>query len=553
MALLDRYLHPLTEKRADELHLYAGVSPTYLLNQTPIRELDKIFSNEEILHLLSEILQENDLQELESKRRLNYLYHTPIGSFRCQLRWSGEELKTRFTLQPENTTHSSSHNTLQQISGAHNTYSQASTAAHSAVGHPGPSPSSDSLSSQSHHSLASVARVHPRDSLRNTQERAIIRALSRKGDKEIDQLFRVLRKERGSDLHLSSAEKPIIRVDGKLRRLDNLPELQAEQIAQLIAPIIPERNRIQFIKTWDTDFAYEVEEVGRFRANIFMDRNGIGAVFRLIPSQVLTAQQLNLSKAITDLCSLSKGLVLVTGPTGSGKSTTLGALIDLINRTRDEHIITIEDPIEFVHENKRCLINQREVNVHTDSFKTALRAALREDPDVVLVGEMRDLETISIAIETAETGHLVFATLHTTSAMTTIDRMIDQFPAERQEQIRMMLSNSLKAVISQTLLRKKGGGRIAAMEVLIVTHSVSNLIRERKIHQIPTVLQTNRAIGMRSLNDVLVDYTRRGLVEVREAYLKAIDKTRFIELAKEADIPTDSLLSLKGIQAQIIS
>ena len=253
----------------------------------------------------------------------------------------------------------------------------------------------------------------------------------------------------------------------------------------------------------------------------------MGAVFRIIPSKMTTAEQLGLSKAIMGLTELSKGLVVVTGPTGSGKSTTLCAMVNNINMTREDHIITIEDPVEFVHENIKCLVNQREVHNHTMSFKDALRAALREDPDIVLVGEMRDLETISIAIETAETGHLVFGTLHTTTAVSTVDRIIDQFPADRQQQVRVMLSESLKGVVAQTLLPKKGGGRVAALEVLVVTPAISNLIREGKTFQIASAMQTGRSHGMVMLNDALFDLVQKDIVEPRDAYLKAIDKTGF--------------------------
>jgi twitching motility protein PilT len=290
---------------------------------------------------------------------------------------------------------------------------------------------------------------------------------------------------------------------------------------------MPEKNQEEFERRHDTDFAYEIKGLARFRANIFMDRKGMGGVFRIIPDKILTAQDLGLSEAILKLCELSKGLVVVTGPTGSGKSTTLCAMVDHINQNRDDHLITIEDPIEFVHDNKKCLVNQREVHNHTDSFKDALRAALREDPDILLVGEMRDLETISIAIETAETGHLVFGTLHTTTAASTVDRIIDQFPADRQQQIRVMLSESLKGVIAQTLLPKKGGGRIAALEVLIVTPAISNLIREGKTFQIPSAMQTGKQHGMVLLNDALLNLVQKGLVEAKDAYIKAVDKTGF--------------------------
>jgi twitching motility protein PilT len=255
-------------------------------------------------------------------------------------------------------------------------------------------------------------------------------------------------------------------------------------------------------------------------------------VFRVIPSKILTAEQLGLSQHLLQLCHLNKGLILVTGPTGSGKSTTLCALIDYINRNRHDHIITIEDPIEFVHQNQKCLINQREVRTHTDSFKDALRAALREDPDIVLVGELRDLETVAIAIETAETGHLVFGTLHTTTAASTVDRVIDQFPPDRQAQIRIMLSESLRGVIAQNLCRKIGGGRVAALEVLMVSQGVSNLIREGKTFQIPSMMQVGKSIGMVTLNDALLDLVTRKLVEPDEAMSKAVDKAGFEAMLK---------------------
>src|SRR6185369_6557398 len=300
----------------------------------------------------------------------------------------------------------------------------------------------------------------------------------------------------------------------------------------------PDKNRQEFAEKHDTDFAYEILGLARFRANMFMDRKGRGGVFRVIPTNILTAEQLGLSSAILGLCKLNKGLVLVTGPTGSGKSTTLCAMGDYVNKNRADHIIAIEDPIEFVHENKRCLVNQREVHTHTDSFKDALRAALREDPDILLVGEMRDLETVAIAIETAETGHLVFGTLHTTTAASTVDRVIDQFPSDRQSQIRTMLSESLRAVIAQTLCKKIGGGRVAALEVLIVTSAVSNLIREAKTFQIPSIMQVGKSVGMVSLNDALMDLVAKKLVAPEEAYSKSVDKGGFEALLKRSGIDT---------------
>jgi twitching motility protein PilT len=329
----------------------------------------------------------------------------------------------------------------------------------------------------------------------------------------------------------------MVRKDGHMQLLDStLGVLSAQDVVQLLAPIMPEKNRKEYAERHDTDFAYEIAGLARFRSNVFADRRGPGAVFRVIPSKILTADQLGLSQHILNLCHLNKGLILVTGPTGSGKSTTLCAMIDYINRTRPDHIITIEDPIEFVHDNQKCLINQREVRTHTDSFKDALRAALREDPDIILVGELRDLETVAIAIETAETGHLVFGTLHTTTAASTVDRVIDQFPSDRQAQIRIMLSESLKGVIAQTLCRKIGGGRAAALEVLIATQAVSNLIREGKTFQIPSIMQVNKANGMVSLNDALMDLVTKKIVEPAEAYAKAVDKAGFDAALKRAGI-----------------
>jgi twitching motility protein PilT len=311
--------------------------------------------------------------------------------------------------------------------------------------------------------------------------------------KNMEELFHQMLDSHASDLHLKSGRPPHIRVHGDMVALEGRPNLAREELWELIEPIIPHRLRETFQAEHDIDFAHEVAGRARMRCNVFEDIGGPGAVFRQIPSKILTAKELSLPPSVIRLCEYGKGLVLVTGPTGSGKSTTLAAMIDHVNDTRREHIITIEDPVEFVHQDKQCLINQREVHTNTLSFKAALRAALREDPDVVLVGELRDLETTAIAIETAETGHLVFATLHTNTAAATVDRVINQFPADRQEQIRMMLAESLIGVISQTLCKRKGGGRIAALEVLLVTPAVSNLIREGKTFQIQSTMQTSKA------------------------------------------------------------
>jgi twitching motility protein PilT len=349
----------------------------------------------------------------------------------------------------------------------------------------------------------------------------------------LDKLLRTMVERGASDLHLRVTEPPILRHHGEMARQEGFEPLTDVQLSAMIRSIMPQRNRSEYFDTNDTDYAYELPGVARFRANAARDRNGAVAVFRQIPATVVSVEQMKVTEEVQRLCFLTKGLVLVTGPTGSGKSTTLCALIDLVNRARNDHVITIEDPIEFVHKNKNCIITQRQVHVHTKSFKSALRAALREDPDIILVGELRDLETVAIAIETAETGHLVFGTLHTTTAAGTVDRIIDQFPADRQEQIRVMLAESLKGVISQTLCKKIGGGRVAAREILLSIPAVTNLIREGKTFQIPSTMQTSRRLGMVTLNDALIAYVDSGEVEPKEAYMKAVEKTGFVQMLKQ--------------------
>jgi len=346
---------------------------------------------------------------------------------------------------------------------------------------------------------------------------------------EIDRYLRLMVEYKTSDIHLSTGCKPMFRKDGTMVPLKNDEILTNERNQELLFEIAPQLNRDQFEQTNDTDFAYELENVGRYRVNIFRDHKGVCGVMRLIPSEIMSVEQLNLPKNLLKFCDLKKGLVLVTGPTGSGKSTTLAAMIDHINNTRRDHIITIEDPIEFVHQNKQCLINQRQVHTHTMGFKHALRAALREDPDIVLVGEMRDLETTHIAMETAETGHLVFGTLHTTTAVSTINRLIDQFSADQQDQIRTMLASSLKGVIAQTLLKKIGGGRVAALEVLVVTPAVSALIRDSKVQQIMSIMQTAKKEGMTLLTDEMIRLIKGKQVEASEVLSHSSDKVQTLK------------------------
>jgi twitching motility protein PilT len=348
---------------------------------------------------------------------------------------------------------------------------------------------------------------------------------------DLEVLLRLLVETGASDLHLRTGMPPLLRLDGELKPSDR-PPLAGDRLEAMLQSIMLPRDIVEYRESNDVDWAHEIEGYARFRCNAGRDRFGPMAVFRIIPAAVPSADDLGLSREVQNLCYLTKGLVVVTGPTGSGKSTTLAALVDLINRTRTDHIITIEDPIEFVHSSKQCLVTQRQVGLHTRSFKHALRAALREDPDIILVGEMRDLETVSIAIETAETGHLVFGTLHTTTAPSTIDRIIDQFPADRQSQVRVMLSESLRGVIAQTLCKKTGGGRVAAREILLSIPAVSNLIREGKTFQIPSVMQTHRKVGMVTLNDALMELVEGRLVEPREAYMKAVEKQGFAQALK---------------------
>tara|TARA_Y100001934_G_scaffold261451_1_gene334838 strand:- start:5967 stop:7001 length:1035 start_codon:yes stop_codon:yes gene_type:complete len=337
---------------------------------------------------------------------------------------------------------------------------------------------------------------------------------------DITELLAFSAKNGASDLHLSAGLPPMIRVDGDVRRI-NLPAMEHKEVHALIYDIMNDKQRKDFEEFFETDFSFEVPGVARFRVNAFNHNRGAGAVFRTIPSKVLTMEDLGMGKVFQTISEMPRGIVLVTGPTGSGKSTTLAAMIDYINDSRYEHILTIEDPIEFVHDSKKCLVNQREVHRDTLGFAEALRSALREDPDIILVGEMRDLETIRLALTAAETGHLVFGTLHTTSAAKTIDRVVDVFPAEEKSMVRSMLSESLQAVISQTLMKKNGGGRVAAHEIMIGTPAIRNLIREDKVAQMYSAIQTGGALGMQTLDQCLQGLVKKGLVSREVAREKA--------------------------------
>jgi len=361
---------------------------------------------------------------------------------------------------------------------------------------------------------------------------------------KIDKWLTQMIEREASDLHLSTQYRPCFRIHGDMTFLAEEPVLDAETNREIIYEILPDRNREEFEERWDTDFAYSLEGYARFRVNVFQDINGIGAVLRIIPEEPLSLEQIGLaaSEAVRYFCSSNKGLLVVTGPTGSGKSTTLAAIVDFLNRTRTGHIITIEDPIEFVHKSKGCLMNQREVHSHTKSFSGALRSALREDPDIVLLGEMRDLETTEVALETAETGHLVLATLHTNTATSTVERVIDQFPGDQQNQIRSLLSNTLLGVMAQTLCRKKEGGRILAPEIMVCTSGIRSNIRDGKTHVIPSSIQTGRSLGMITLEESLFQLVNDGIITPKEGYLQSIDKGFFEQKLKDEGYELDKNL-----------
>jgi twitching motility protein PilT len=496
LSAVENLLKMMSESSARGLRLSAGVPAKMIDAEGKAQDASsQALTRQEILQLIGPIIPEHARRRLPQETSVDFDYTSPSGAFKVTILRNASEIAVSIVPDPA----------VPQAAPA--------VVAPTAPLAPAAQPPDTAKAPQ-----ATVASV---------------------GAPAIDRLFRLMIDAKASDLHLSSSMPPLVRKDGKIQPLEaDAKPLTHEDTVALLDPITPQVNRDEFGRRNDTDFAYEIAGLARFRANVFTDRKGRGAVFRVIPAKILTAEELGLSPAILKLCRLSKGLVLVTGPTGSGKSTTLCAMIDYINRTRHDHIITIEDPIEFVHENKGCLINQREVGTHTAGFKDALRAAMREDPDIMLVGELRDLETVAIAIETAETGHLVFGTLHTTTAASTVDRVIDQFPTDQQAQIRVMLSESLKGVIAQNLCRKIGGGRVAALEILLINSAIANLIREAKTFQIPSMMQVGRAAGMVSLNDALMDLVTKKVVEPEEAYLKSVDKAAFEGLLKRVNIDT---------------
>ncbi len=508
MAQLDRFLNLLVTNNASALVLTEGDVATVTIKDSQRPVMKQPLTSAQILTLVREIAPANQPHSPDAAGSMRFEYSSADGTFEVALTQNGKiaaRIEPRGAVSPG----------AKPRAATPAVQTVAPTTVQPAAP---PAPAVRTEAPRPEAPIAQPRRVSATDN----------RALER-----IENLLRALVSNKASDLHLRAGSPPMLRASGEIDPIPNEPVLSSEEIDTMLNAVMLEQNRVEFKEINDTDFAHEIPGVARFRGNALRDRKGTGGVFRAIPAAVVSVEQMGISQEVQRLCHLTKGLVLVTGPTGSGKSTTLCALIDLINRSRSDHVITIEDPIEFVHESKKCLITQRHVGVHTSSFKHALRAALREDPDIVLVGELRDLETVSMAIETAETGHLVFGTVHTSTAVSTVDRVIDQFPPDRQAQIRVMLSESLKGVISQVLCKKIGGGRVAAREIMLSTPSVSNLIREGKTFQLPSVLQTSRRLGMVTMNDALIELVDSKQVEPQEAYLKATDKVGILNMLKQ--------------------
>ena len=524
MARLDPFLEVMLREGAEQLYLLPNEPVSIVTGGTPRKVSKQPLTEQHIYALLTEIAPSDVSDRIDQRLETEFDYAADKGLVRIRVVPEQGQLTAIVTAGASRRTQAA----MLAVDDA------PAAAPAPAAAKPAPRPPRPSITAAAPmvdpRIEPAAGKARPSVSMRLPAEFA--GSEYKAAEQRLGDLLKQLVKTESSDLHLRVGEPPYFRTHGEMARQSGQP-LSPEALDMLVLSIMPERNRAEWKESGDTDFAYEIAGLARFRVNAARDRKGSVAVFRVIPAKVVTVEELNLTPEVQQLCYLTKGLVLVTGPTGSGKSTTLCALVDLVNRERTDHIITIEDPIEFVHENKKCLITQRQVHVHTESFKSALRAALREDPDIVLVGEMRDLETIAIAIETAETGHLVFGTLHTTTAASTVDRIIDQFPADRQSQIRVMLSESLKGVISQTLCKKIGGGRIAAREILLSTPAISNLIREGKTFQIPSIIQTSKKLGMLTLNDALIDLVEKKLVEPDEAYVKSVEKSGMASALKQ--------------------
>jgi len=529
MARIDQLIKALQQHKGESLTICSGEKVCIIVDAQPRYLTNREATSAQVQAFLKEIAPDNLENILADKGTHEFLYSSPAAKAKVLVMQRGDTLKMRVVLAGQ-----------QAVAQAAPQPTDAAAAPPPATADPPPAqavaPPPPAVAPPATAPAAPPPATAAPPAATSAPPAAAAPPVTASGAAPvIEALFQKMIDNGCSDLHLSSDNPPLFRKDGEIITLDDDTVTTAERAREILLEICPERNRVEFEETWDTDFSYEMRGA-RFRCNLFMDRLGTGGVFRIIPSDIPSFEDLNLPKSLLKLCHLSKGLVVVTGPTGSGKSTTLAAMIDYINTNLNAHIITIEDPVEFVHPKKQCLINQREVHVHTRGFKNALRAALREDPDIVLVGEMRDLETVAIAIETAETGHLVFGTLHTNTAPSTVDRIIDQFAADRQSQVRTMLAESLKGVIAQTLCRKIGGGRVAALEVLLVNAAVSNLIREGKTFQIPSIMQTGRGLGMVTMTDSLLQLVKKKQVEPEQAYIKAVNKSELMVAFKRNNI-----------------
>jgi len=520
MASIDPYLRIAAERHARKLVLRPGQQPVLVFDNSQTTPFGQPIPGDQIRIAVLQVIPPDAKPKFMAEGQVNIVYTNGTLSFQVYTRPFAGGVEAQFVNQ-------------EQVSGK---------SAENRNDNAGGKPGAEAILAATQ---APIPNIGPLMQSPPTREMPAMAAAT--SNRRIDTYLRRMIDYKASDLHVCVGRKARYRVDGDLKEREETEIFTTDSLRTMLWEITREDHKEDFEKSGSCDFAYELQGIGRFRFNIYKDHRGLAAVARLIPSKVLTAEQLNLPKCVRNLSNLPKGLVLVTGPTGSGKSTTLAGILDLVNRTRHDHILTIEAPIEFVHQDQRCLVNQREVGNHTTGFKDALRDALREDPDVVLIGEMRDLETISTAIETASTGHLVFGTLHTTTAPSTVNRIIEIFPADQQAQVRYGLAESLKAVISQTLLKRKGGGRVAALEILMVTSSVANLIREQKTHQLLNVMQTGKSLGMQLLNDELLRLVREGTVDASEAYQKAVDKAEILRQFKVNGVdftaPDDAQLS----------
>lgn len=517
MARIDKFIEAKFKHGGDSLYFSPGEKiglkkggARHALSTQPIE-------GAQIRAVLLEVLPTNLQQDVQSARPVRFNYLSPSGAVSIAVQPENDHLSIEVTVASL------------EMAGANGADGASSSGTSAPVSSDGTSAPTSSLGTTSPTDLTLAPVVS------STQASASVPA--RSGDAPlIDRLMRKMVENDCSDLHLCAGYPALFRKDGDIADLGGEEVLQPADVEALLHGISSDRVWDEFLDVKDVDYSYEIDGCARFRCNMFFDRSGMGGVFRVIPTIIPSASDLGLPPAVLNLTELHKGLVVVTGPTGSGKSTTLAAMVDHINRKQSRHIITIEDPIEFVHPRHACLINQREIGHHTSSFRAALRAALREDPDIVLLGEMRDLETVEIALETAETGHLVFGTLHTNTAASTVDRIIDQFSSDQQSQIRVLLSETLKGVIAQTLCKRKGGGRIAAHEILLVNSAISNLIREGKTYQIPSLMQTGRGSGMKTMDMALLEHIQSGAMEAAEGYSKSLTRKEFASLCERNSI-----------------